>query len=211
MSTSIHQDNKQLITKLRNALYDCDAALLKHQLSEVFAHDCEIHLAFPFEDLTGPDELYERVYQPLLHALPDLERRDYIFMAGAANGDNWVGCAGHYVGVFERPWLDIPPTQHMIAMRYHEFFRIADDKIVEMQALWDIPQVMMQANAWAMSPSLGVEWVVPAPAANDGIITSDYDPIAAANSIQLVTDMLVALKKSPQGVSAMALDTYWHS
>lgn len=31
-------------------------------------------------------------------------------------------------------------------MRYHEFFRIEDSKVVEMQALWDIPQVMLQAH-----------------------------------------------------------------
>ncbi|MGV2434446.1 MAG UNVERIFIED_CONTAM: ester cyclase [Anaerolineae bacterium] len=53
------------------------------------------------------------------------------------------------------------PTHKTIAMRYHEFFRIEDGQIVEMQALWDIPQVMMQANAWAFSPSLGVEWLAP--------------------------------------------------
>ena len=46
-----------------------------------------------------------------------------------------------------------------------------DGKVVEMQALWDIPQVMMQAQAWPMTPSLGVEWLVPGPATQDGIIT----------------------------------------
>ena len=51
--------------------------------------------------------------------------------AGQANGENWVGCGGFYTGVFERPWLDIPPTQHAVAMRYHEFFRFVDGKVVE--------------------------------------------------------------------------------
>ena len=70
---------------------------------------------------------------------------------------SWVGCCGHYMGVFERPWLDIPPTRHLTAMRYHEFFRLEDGTVVvEMQALWDIPQVMMQARAWPLAPSLAV-------------------------------------------------------
>ncbi len=210
MTTDIHQQNKQFIKKFRNALYDCDATQLQNQLRKIFASDCEIHLTFPFEDLYGPDALYEQTYQPLLHAIPDLERRDFIVMAGHSRGGNWIGCAGHYMGVFENHWLDIPPTQHAVAMRYHEFFRIEDEQIVEMQALWDIPQVMMQADAWAMSPSLGVEWVVPSPATQDGIIMAPYDQTKADASLKLVVDMLKALKRSPEGVEAMQLDKYWH-
>jgi predicted ester cyclase len=210
MTIDIHRHNKQLINKFRAALYDCDASVLKDQLYEVFTPDCEIHMAFPFEYLDGSDTLFDQVYKPLLAAIPDLERRDFIMMAGQANGNNWVGCAGFYTGVFECPWLDIPPTQHAVAMRYHEFFRLEDDQVVEMQALWDIPQVMMQANAWPMTPSLGVEWLVPGPATQDGIITASYDKTRADASMKLVLDMLTALERNQQGVEAMELDRYWH-
>ncbi len=206
----IHSDNKALINKLRAALYDSDGAEVLDQLHEVFAADCIVHLATPLEDLNGPDDLFEQAYQPLLTAIPDLERRDFILMAGEANGDNWVGCAGHYLGVFEQPWLDIPPTQHLVAMRYHEFFRIVDDRVVEMQALWDIPQVMMQAEAWPMPSSLGVEWLVPGPARQDGIIEIPYDQTRADAAVQLVLDMLNGLKRSPKGAEAMELDRFWH-
>ena len=210
MTDEIHSRSKRHIAPFRAALYDCDAARLPAQLRAVFAPDCQIHLAFPFEDLDGPDALYERAYLPLLAAMPDLERRDFIVTAGESQGEHWVGCAGHYVGVFEKPWLDIPPTRHVAAMRYHEFFRMEAGKVVEMQALWDIPQVMMQANAWPLSPSLGVEWVVPGPAMADGIVSGPYDPQQSAASKNLVLDMLLALKRSPQGPAAMELDKYWH-
>ncbi len=210
MMTNIHQHNKEFFGRLRSALYDCDRTVLQGQLQELFASDCEIHLAFPFEDLDGPVALFERAYQPLINAIPDLERRDLIVMAGESNGDNWIGCGGHYMGVFEQPWLDIPPTQHIVAMRYHEFFRIEDDRIVEMQALWDIPQVMMQADAWPMTPSLGVEWLVPGPATQDGIITTPYDQAKAKASIKLVMDMLAALGRNNEGVEAMELERFWH-
>lgn len=213
-ASAIHQQNKLLVGKLRTALYNSDVTRLHTQLHEVFAPDCSIFLATPFEELTGPDELFAQAYQPLLTAIPDLERRDFIVMAGEANGDCWVGCGGFYTGVFERPWLDIPPTQHAVAMRYHEFFRVekidGENQIIEMQALWDIPQVMMQANAWPMSPSLGVEWIVPGPATQDGIITAPYDPAQAEASVTLVLDMLTALARNHEGVEAMALERYWH-
>ena len=210
MTESIHNQNKARIGDLRAALYDIDAAALRRQLNEIFARDCLVQLANPLETLDGVDGLYEQAYAPLLEALPDLERRDFIVMAGETKGGNWVGCCGHYMGVFEAPWLDIPPTRHLLAMRYHEFFRLEDGMIVEMQALWDIPQVMMQAGAWPMTPSLAPDWVVPGPATEDGIITSPYDAARSQASVDLVMAMLTSLQRSPEGVEAMALDRFWH-
>ena len=210
MTESIHNLNKVRFGKFRAALYDCDASRLRGQLNEVFAPDCEVHLANPLETLDGVAGLYEQAYAPLLEAAPDLERRDFIVMAGETQGQNWVGCCGHYLGVFERPWLGIPPTKHMMAMRYHEFFRFEDGQIVEMQALWDIPQVMMQADAWSLAPSLAVEWVVPGPATEDGIITSAYNEAQSQASLDWVTAMLNAMGRSPEGVEAMELERYWH-
>lgn len=210
MAESIHNRNKERIGALRAALYDIDARALRGQLGEIFAVDCLVQLANPLETLDGAGGLYEEAYAPLLEAVPDLERRDFIVMAGASNGGDWVGCCGHYMGVFERPWLDIPPTRQLMAMRYHEFFRLEDGMIVEMQALWDIPQVMMQAGAWPMTPSLAVEWVVPGPATEDGIVTGAYDDAKSQASLDLVTAMLAALERSPEGLAAMEIDRRWH-
>lgn len=212
MVYDIHQQNKQSISRFRSALYDCDSDLLKDQLAEVFAPRCEIHLATPLDDLDGPHALYEQIYRPLLAAIPDLERRDYLLMAGSAEEGNWVGCAGFYTGVFMQPWLDIPPTQQVVAMRFHEFFRIEGEKVVEMQALWDIPQLMMQAHAWPMTPSLGVEWHAPGPAPQDGLLITAYDQERSNLSLQLVQEMLTQMGKHPQkgGPEIMQLDRYWH-
>ena len=202
--------NKAHLNRLRRALYDIDPATLQQTLRECFAQGARVHLAHPFEELDGAEGLYAQAYRPLLEAVPDLERRDFIFMGGESNGAYWVGCAGHYMGVMERAWLDIPPTHKAIAMRYHEFFRIEDGQIVEMQALWDIPQVMMQANAWAFSPSLGVEWLAPSPAPQDGILTTPFEPAHGEASKHLVLEMLNGLARSTESVEAMQLDRYWH-
>lgn len=211
MSEDIHQSNKQLIVKLRAALYDCENKQLKQTLHDVFAADSKIHLSFPFEDLDGPSELYEKAYEPLLAALPDLERRDFIVIGSSAETGNWVGTAGYYIGVFEKSWLDIPATKHPVVMRYCEFYRVEGEKVVEMQALWDIPQVMMQAKAWPMAPSLGVEWQVPGPATLDGIVSGPYDKEKSDASKKLVSDMLISLGKFAEGGhEAMNLGAFWH-
>ena len=93
---------------------------------------------------------------PLVHAMPDMERRDTIVVAGrAGTGTDWVGCCGYWYGTFERPWLGIPPTHRVATMRFHEFHRVIEGRVVEVQAVWDIPELMMQAGAWPMAPSLG--------------------------------------------------------
>ncbi|NUQ36796.1 MAG: ester cyclase [Caldilineales bacterium] len=206
------QHHRRLFAGFRAALYEGDAAALKQEMHHLFVPECTVHLAFPFEDLNGPDGLYEQAYRPLLAAIPDLERRDFIFIGGECNGRYWVGCAGHYLGAMQQPFLGIPATRRPVAMRYHEFFRIEQGQVVEMQALWDIPQLMMQANAWPMTPSLGVEWLAPGPATQDGIAAAPPDPAKAAASTQLVLDMLTDMGKHPLGggPEVMRLERYWH-
>jgi len=212
LSSDVHSQNKALVATLRKALYDFDEGSARQALESVFSPDAQVRLAFPFEDLAGPQGLFETAYLPLSRALPDFERRDTIVMAGdSLLGANWVGCAGYYTGTFFAPWLDIPPTGHQVAMRFHEFFRCVDGRIVEMQALWDIPEVMMQAGAWPMVPSLGREWHVPGPATADGHVPAPRDRDRSESSVTLVSDMLAGLGKFAKGgVEAMGLDRYWH-
>ena len=213
MADDIHQQNKDLIRPLRQALYDYDPDNVRKTLADLFDPEADIHLAFPFEDLDW-DGLYGKALAPLQQAVPDLERRDSIVVAGSSKSDsdiNWVGCCGYYTGTFAKPWLDIPPTGHQVAMRFHEFFRIAENRVIEMQALWDIPEVMMQANAWPMAPSLGREWQIPGPATQDGLMPTPHDPKRTADSVKLVSAMLAALGEFANGgIEAMRLSDFWH-
>ncbi len=207
----VARHNKDLVKVLSNALYDYDPENVKCVIRELFSTDAKIQLCFPFETLSNADALYQQAYAPLQNAIPDLERRDTIVVAGNDGKGNWVGCCGYYTGGFVKPWLDILPTGHQVSMRFHEFYKIEGDKIVEMQALWDIPEVMMQANAWPMSPSLGREWHVPGPASQDGLNDERRTLDKAEKSLKLVGDMCDHLGHyATGGVAAMKLDHFWH-
>lgn len=208
---TVHVSNKQLINKLNQACYDLDSEQYSKLLTSHISSDAEIHMCFPFETLTGPKEYYQRVVSPLIDAIPDLEKRAYILMANEANGDNWVGTGGYYTGTFDRPWLDIPPTGKQVAMRFHEYYRIQEGQIVEIQALWDIPELMIQADSWPMSPSLGREWHVPAPATQDGLMLGEPDLAHTQQTFDVVHNMLHGLLKHAEGgAKAMGLEDYWH-
>ena len=208
-----HTDHKALIAPLRAAMYDFDETAVRRALMDLIAPDAVIHMPWPFGDLVGPEALYEVCYAPLFASLPDLERRDWIVMAGPTeHGGNWVGCGGHYSGTFVAPWLDIPPTGHLAHMRFHEFYRFEEGRVVEVQTLWDIPEVMMQAGAWPMAPSLGLEFHIPGPASLDGHVAGPWDEAQSQASCQHIVDMLEHMKRHPSqgGPEVMEMAKFWH-
>ncbi len=192
---------------LRAALYDFEPKPVRAALEAAFAPDAAIQLCHPFETLNGPQDYFDTALAPLYAAWPDLERRETIVIESEIHSGHWIGCCGYYTGTFAKPWLGMPATGHQSVMRFHEFFRIEHGRIVEMQALWDLPEVMMQAGVWPMSPSLGREWHVPGPATQDGLrITGN-----GAHALRVVGDMLTALGRSKEhGLAGMDLPRYWH-
>lgn len=205
-------DLKKLFSTYREAQYNFDLDKLKQLSRSLFSVDAQIKFCVPFNDMQGAEEMLDKVYAPLLEAIPDIERRDTIVMVGDDDKQlRWLGCCGFYTGKMLKPWLDIPATGEQIHMRFAEFYRFEGDKIVEVQAIWDIPEVMMQANCWPLSPSLGLEWHVPAPTTQDGIHLVDDNPAWTKESFELVFNMLKDLGNYAQGgVEAMRLEKYWH-
>ena len=89
----IHTSNKAFVNKLRTAMYNFDEKDTRQVLSSLFTPDAIIHMPWPLGDMTGPDQLYDTCYKPLVASVPDLERRDWIVVGGLTKaGDEWVGC-----------------------------------------------------------------------------------------------------------------------
>jgi len=170
------------------------------------------HLSHPFGDSVGAERWNAGPMQQLFSAFPDLERRDFIVLAGRTSaGAAWVGCAGYFMGSFRAPLLGIPPTGRLAGFRYHEFYRIENNQLVEFQAVWDIPELMQQANAWPMGPALGVGGFTPAPARQDGLVVSQNDEAQSLASLAVVNDMLEHMGRHPkEPEAAMALESFWH-
>lgn len=198
---------KSLLAPYQAALATATPATARAAITALIAPDACVKLCHPFGTGQGPDALTAAL-TPLMAAMPDLERRDMIVLAGTTpEGQDWVGTCGNYMGTFTAPWLGIPPTGHLTHMRYHEFFRIEAGRVTEMQAIWDIPEVMMQAGAWPMAPQLGKFLCTPGPMTQDGL-TASGDGSA---TMQHVLDMLTALCRHPkEPAGAMDLPRFWH-
>jgi len=204
-------DLRTLTAGLNAAMYNWSEEGVRKELNAIMAKDMVVHMCHPFGDMPG-DQYYESVLAKLHFSLPDVEKRPWIIMAGTDDHeDDWVGIAGTYIGTFVKPFLDIQPTGHLAHMRFHEYYKIKNEKIIEIQAIWDIPELMMQAGAWPMAPSLGREGLIPGPATCDGLQTGDYQHDVSTKSKTLVIDMLTAMSKHPEEPQeAMEMPRYWH-
>ncbi|MEM1389162.1 MAG: ester cyclase [Pseudomonadota bacterium] len=201
-------DLKTLYAPYAAAAQGHDDAAVRTALASWLAPDAAVQMCHPFGDLEG-GAFYHDCLVPLKAAMPDLERRDLIVLAGTTpEGRDWIGTCGNYMGTWQAPFLDIPPTGQLAHMRYHEFFCIDERRVVEMQAIWDIPELMMQAGAWPMAPQLGKFLCTPAPMSGDGL-TASGDGQA---TMDLVVAMLHDLCRYPADPDphVMQLDRYWH-
>jgi hypothetical protein len=82
MSADIRTLNKQALKPLRKTLYNYDSSSVEKSLKAVFHPNTKVQLAYRFETLQGADGLFHTALEPLHQAIPDLERRDTIVIAG---------------------------------------------------------------------------------------------------------------------------------
>ena len=200
---------KALLGPYRAAALDFEIETVRSAFSKLCTSTAVLHVCHPFGTLEGPHAYLDTCLGPLHAAMPDLERRDLILLAGTTpEGQDWIGAMGNYMGTFLAPFLDIPPTGHLAHMRYQEFFRVENGRVVEMQAIWDLPELMMQANAWPMTPQLGAFLCTPAPMSGDGLTVSG-DGQAALDHVRA---MGAHMNRHPQDPdpAVMQLEAFWH-
>ena len=176
--------------------------------------------AYPIDELTGQDEFLDNYWLPLRRALPDIERRPYIRVAGSYDGQvmdgdgaagEWVNATGYFVGSFVADLFGIPPTGRTLFLRFSELIRVQDERIVEAYVLLDFWDAMIQAGVSPLRPSLGHFGLVPPPAPLDGLHRPSGDQNESAASRDLVIDMLAGLGRY-DGKSLLSMDQerYWH-
>ena len=204
--------DKYIISTLCDVLYEFDKDKLQKLLSKIIHPAALCRYFHPIGDVK-PENLYKSIYAPLFKAMPDFERRDIICIAGIDdNRNSWVGNAGYFVGTFIKPFMDIPPTGQIVHLRFHEFYKFKSGLITEIQAVWDLPSLMMQTNVWPMGPSLGYDWLAPAPATQDGLFMHQSEETEGSKNKAIVLNMLAEMSKHPKygGMEIMKLEKFWH-
>ena len=151
----------------------------------------------PWDEIVGLDRLAEEVWEPLHHAFGPLQRRPDIFFAGAASAHgrpgDWVCEMGHLLGLFDQPFLGIQPTRKMAFLRYAEFSRVQDGRIVEQALYFDLGFLMVQADVSPWASTTGAMVLTPGPRMHDGLLLEACPPKDGAATLALIERMIARL------------------
>ena len=209
--------NKRLVSSLMNALAQSTPASLDDHLTQAYHPEAQWRGSHPFNELKGVAAIKSAVWAPLIHAFPDLERRDSILMGGEFEGRTYVGAMGHLAGSFKRDWIGLPATGQAIYLRYGEFHQLQDGKIIQSTVLFDVLDFIRQVGFWPLTPSRGVEAMWPGPHSADGLLLAPQDAAESAASLALTLAMQASLgafddtlQLGRQGLLTMPQAQYWH-
>ncbi|MGR3501896.1 ester cyclase [Pseudaestuariivita sp.] len=151
----------------------------------------------PFGLITGAEAVRETFWTPLQTALTPLQRRLDVFMAGQNEMDGfasvWVVSMGHLMGLFDAPWLGIPPTGKIAMLRYAAFHKIEGGRIVEEAMYFDLPHLMGQAGLRPFGPQTAAELVQPGPMTHDALMFDVQDPALGEETLATINAMVADL------------------
>ena len=106
----------------------------------------------PVNEINGIDQIHNKLWKPLLHSFPDLERRDNLIIGGNFQNKIFVSTIGHLTGTFINPWFDVPASNKTIHLRICEVHQLKDNKIIQSHILIDMMDFIRQAGFWPINP-----------------------------------------------------------
>ena len=148
----------------------------------------------PFYEQNGAAAVAKSFWSPFLTAMHKVQRREDIFVAGRNEIDNfqsvWVISMGHLMGLFDAPFLGIKPNRRIAMLRYAEFNKVVDGKIVETAMFCDLIHLMSQAGQYPLPPQTGMHLIQPGPATHDGLLFDDAVPSEGDKTLSLINQMI---------------------
>ncbi|MDE3078567.1 MAG: nuclear transport factor 2 family protein [Paracoccaceae bacterium] len=151
----------------------------------------------PFHEQRGAEAVARAFWAPFLTAMTAVQRRPDIFFAGRNEIDGfqsvWVVSMGHLMGLFDAPFVGIPPTRRIAMLRYAEFNRVEGGRIVDTALFCDLLHLMHQAGLRPLPPQTGAHLVQPGPATHDGLLLAPSDPAEGEATLALVNRMIGAI------------------
>ncbi len=166
----------------------------------------------PFGEQDNADEVVDVFWKPLRESFTAVQRRVDVFFAGhndvpAQTGGGpvteaehsssvWTCQMGHFMGLMDKPWLDIPPTRRIVFIRFTEFHRVYDGKICESAMFIDLMGAMRQAGQYPLPPSTGESFIYPGPATADGVLSGEHPSQQSTATLDLINRMIADLSEA---------------
>jgi len=156
---------------------------------------------WPYREEIDAKTCVEKFWKPFLTAFKHLQRREDLFFAGenivegGYKGGQWVLSMGHFMGLFDQPWLGMRPTGKIMNIRYNEFNLVENGKITKTALFIDLLGVMLQAGCYPLPPSTGHYFVYPGPRLHNGLQYDDAPENEREKTIKTLDKMIADLRE----------------
>ena len=220
MDIELNQTNKRLVQDCWRALEAAPPDGVVEAAAEYLDADVEWHGPDPINELSGVDPFARDFWLPLLESFPNLKRSTHLFFGGKSNGRidgsndgrMWVTGTGYLTGTFERDYLSIPATGREARIRWGEFCRVTDGRIVEIFCLLDLIDLMEQSGFLVLPPSRGKPGQYPPPHAQDGVLLETQNDEVSRRTLEhirrFIFEGLNAFDQS--NLKSMGMADYFH-
>lgn len=187
-----YKKEKDLVWSFFEELEKADAKQLENVFDKYVSDDYNWRGVYPFREKSGLKEVVDTFWKPLKNSFTAVQRRADIFIGGTSEigGEKWVMCMGHFMGLFDREWLNIPPTGKMTSIRFAEFNCVENGKITKTGLFIDLVGVMKQAGLNPLPVETGSFFIYPGPKDHNGILREDALPEEGIKTMNLVNKMV---------------------
>ncbi len=231
------QTAKQVVLNYCDEIDNAEPHALLSALQRHTTPDYRWRGMHPFYEQSGAEAVCQVFWTPLRASFTALKRRPDVFLAGyntcepgrsthtpttqedtVDNNAVWVCQMGHFMGLFDHPWLDIPSTHRLAFIRYVEFHRVENGLIAESALFIDLIGVMRQAGHNPLPPQTGSSFLYPGPMTHDGLLLNTHPQEQGVATLNLINRMISDLSRANQvaqetgdnAVPPSVLASTWH-
>lgn len=151
----------------------------------------------PFYEKTDPEDIVSTFWLPLRRSFTRLQRRQTIFFAGKNScqpgAEIWTCGMGHFTGLFDYPWLEIPATGKLAFIPFAEFHRLERGLIAESALFLDIVSVMQQAGVDPIPVQTAARGLRPDPVISPQPMPEDQNRAQTRKTMALLESMIADL------------------
>ena len=213
MSTDT-QNAKTIVLNWQKSMDHLDPEQLPACFSKFISNDYIWRGMHPFHEQRGADSVIEMFYTPFKNSFSNLQRRQDIFFAGQNEIDGfnsvWVASMGHFMGLFDQPFVGIPPNRKIAMIRYAEFHKIESGKITETSLFIDLLHLMAQVGITPISQQTGIHLIQPGPHAHDGLLFEAQDKNESEATLALINRMIGDINGGDYSSPQEELRQCWH-
>ena len=208
------QDSKNLVRKYYEELDSAQGDEINAVIGRYTSDDYHWRGMHPFHEQYSADDVADVFWKPFRKAFTSIQRRPDVFIAGLNDcddfGSEWVVCMGHMMGLFDEDWLGIPASGKIAFLRFAEFHRMEDGKIVETALFCDILHVMQQVGLNPLPLQTGAHFIQPGPRTHDGLRYEPSDPEEGRKTLELINNMVFDLTQDYFNSPEERLGRCWH-